>query len=347
MKTSLRKTPAFIWFLAIALMLLNWGCAQMKTKTHPPQQQTKERNESPPSAFVPDGYLETVPPLPPKGYFLSTLARDVYFFSTETYNTMFIVTRDGVVLVDPIGGKGPQLKNAIAEITSLPVKFLIYSHAHADHIGDAHLFADDAQIVSHIETKKLLERYADPNRPTPNITFGNTYTLELGGIKVELSYPGEGHGKGNIMIYVPEKKVLMYVDVATPKAVPFKNFATTDIDGQILGIQSALKLDFTTYVAGHYHRPGKKEEMEEVLQYYLATRNADKEAMKQVSYRDVMSKSKSKDMERIFGEYYEAVAEECYRTLKKDWKSRLMGFEAFARSHCDAWTTYHRTIKTP
>lgn len=347
MKTFHHRTPAFVWCMLIALATLTWGCAQVKPKTQSPQQQTKEKSEVPLSAFVPDGYLETVPPLPSKGYFLSPLAKDIYFFATDAYNTMFVVTGEGVVLVDPISGKGPLLKNAIAEITSLPVRFLIYSHAHADHIGDAHLFADDAQIVSHIETKKLLERYLDPNRPTPNITFGSTYTLELGGIKIDLRYPGEGHGKGNIMIYVPERKVLMYVDVATPKAVPFKNFVTTDIDSQISGIQNALKLDFTTYVAGHYHRPGKKEEMEEILQYYHATRNADKEAMKQVSFRDVMGKSKSKDMERIFGEYYEAVAEECYRTLKKEWKSRLMGFEAFARSHCDVWTTYHRTIKAP
>jgi hypothetical protein len=60
-----------------------------------------------------------------------------------------------------------------------------------------------------------------------------------------------------------------------------------------------------------------------------------------------MQKSQSKDIERKMGEYYEAVAEECYRLLKPEWKPRLMGFEAFARGHCDTWTAFHRTHKAP
>lgn len=285
--------------------------------------------------------------MPKKGYLLSKLAEEVYFFSTGDYNTMFVVTKEGVILVDPLGGQGSLLRNAIAEITPLPVKFIIYSHAHADHIGDAHVFARGAQIIGQIETKKLLERYKDTRRPVPNIAFGSSYVLTYGGVKVQLLYPGEGHGEGNVMIYVPERKVLMYVDVATPKAVPPKNFATINIDSQISGIQKALTFDFSVYVAGHRHRPGKREEMEEILRYYQASRNASKEAMKRVAYRDVLAKTKSRDPERIMGEYDEAVAEECYRILKIDWKHRLMGFEAFARSHCDVWTDYHRTISAP
>lgn len=339
--------PSIYWRLVMTLMILVSGCAQMQSAIESPQLSAREGGDSPSLSFAGDGYLETAPPLPPKGYLLTSIAEGVYFFTAGTYNTMFVVTREGVILADPIKDKGPLLKNAIAEITALPVKFLIYSHPHADHIGDAHLFAKGAQIIGHIETKKLLERYADPKRPAPNISFGSVYTLDFGGVKVELHYPGEGHGKGNIMIYVPDRKVLMYVDVATPKAVPLKNFSTIDIDSQIWGIQRALKLDFTTYVGGHLHRPGKKEEMQEVLQYYFASRNADKEALKRVAFRDVMAKSKSKDAEKIIGEYYEAVAEECYRILKSEWKQRLMGFEAFARGHCDVWTAYHRTINTP
>ncbi len=344
------KTDALIsWFsrplvFSWALIILASGCAEMKGQVETAPQQTAKEPAHAPASFVPDGYWEPAPPLPQKGYLLSKLAQDVYFFSTGSYSTMFIVTSEGVVLADPIGGKGSLIKNAIAEITPLPVKFVIYSHPHADHIGDAHVFAKGAQIIGQIETKKMLERYQDPHRPVPNIAFGSAYALTFGGIKIELHYPGEGHGKGNIMIYVPGRKVLMYVDTATPKAVPSKNFSTTDVDGQIAGIQSALKLDFTVYVAGHRHRPGKKEEMEEVLRYYQASRNANKEAMARVTFRDVMAKTKSRDPERILGEYDEAVADECYQILKKDWKHRLMGFEAFARSHCDVWTAYHRTM---
>ncbi len=296
---------------------------------------------------VPDGYVELIPTLPKKGYLLQELAKDVYFFSNGVYNNLFIVTSEGVILTDPIRGTGPLLKKAMAEVTTFPIKVMIYTHPHLDHIGDASLFAEGVKIIAHKETQKLLQRYKDPARPVPQITFGEKSAIELGGVRVELIYPGDGHGKGNIMVYLPQKKILMFVDVATPKSVPFKNFSTVDIYGQIVGLKRALQLDFETYVAGHLYRPGKRSEMEEVLKYYLASKRANAEAMRRVNIREVMQKSQSKDIERKMGEYYEAVAEECYRLLKPEWKPRLMGFEAFARGHCDTWTAFHRTHKDP
>jgi len=300
-----------------------------------------------PDTWEPDGYVEAIPPLPAKGYLLQPLAKDVYFFSNGVYNNMFIVTPEGVILTDPIRGAGPLLQQAIREVTDAPVKIMIYSHPHLDHIGDASLFADGVQIIAHKETQQLLQRYKDPARPVPQITFGEKSVIELGGLRVDLIYPGSGHGEGNIMIHLPQKRILMFVDVATPKSVPFKNFTTVDIYGQIVGLKRALQLDFDTYVAGHLYRPGKRVEMEEVLKYYLAAKRANAEALRRVNIGDVMRRSRSADIERKMGEYYEAVAEECYRLLKPEWKPRLMGFEAFARGHCDIWTSFHRTHKAP
>jgi glyoxylase-like metal-dependent hydrolase (beta-lactamase superfamily II) len=338
----------FNYFIAFAFIA---GCSQLQKIENISEEEEKSsgefRESSFKSGFIPDGYFEPQPDLGEKGYLLETLAPEVYFFSTGAYNTMFITTSKGVVVIDPILGKGALLKKAIQEVTDRPLKFMIYSHAHLDHIGDAHLFAKDVQIIAHLETRKRLERYKDPHRPIPQISFGKNYSLSLGDTKIDLIYPGEGHSKGNIMIHLPRQKVLMAVDVATPRAVPFLNFATVDIYSQIKGIEQALNLDFDKYVAGHLHRPGTKKEMLEVLKYYLASKRANKSAMKKVSFLDVKARSKTKDPERLFGEYYQAVGEECYRLLKKKWKSRLMGFEAFTRGHCDVWTGFHRTQVAP
>lgn len=345
--SSCRKF-VFAWLLTATLLA---GCAQFQklgNVSEAEKESSREFLEVPSvSAYIPDGYYETPPDMEGKGYLLQPLAPDVYFFSTGTYNTMFIATSKGVVVIDPIRGKGSLLKKAIQEVTDQPLKFMIYSHAHMDHIGDAHLFAKDVQIIAHLETRKRLERYKDPHRPIPQISFGKNYSLSLGGTKIDLIYPGEGHSKGNIMIHLPRQKILMAVDVATPRAVPFLNFATVDIYSQVKGIEQALNLDFDKYVAGHLHRPGTREEMEEVLKYYLASKRANKAALKKISFGDVKARSRSKDPERLFGEYYQAVAEECYRTLKKKWKSRLMGFEAFSRGHCNVWTGFHRTQVAP
>lgn len=335
----------------LAVIILFAGCSQVpkfknvsQGKKEPAQKQTRATKDS---AFIPDGYYEPLPDLGAKGYLVKPLAPDVYFFSTGAYNTMFITTSKGVVVIDPIQGKGHLLKKAIREVTDQSPKYMIYSHAHMDHIGDAHLFAKDVQIIAHIETRKRLERYKDTHRPIPQISFGKNYSLNLGGVQIDLIYPGEGHGKGNIMIHLPGKKILMAVDVATPRSVPFLNFSTTDIYSQVKGIEQALNLDFDVYVAGHSHRPGVKEEMLEVLQYYLASKRANKAALKKISFQDVKARSRTRDPGRLFGEYYQAVAKECVRSLKKKWKPRLMGFEAFASGHCDVWTGFHRTEVAP
>ena len=335
----------FFLIIVVTIWMLS-SCASIPEPYRPP---THEQKAESVTDFEPDGYYESLPSLGKKGYFLKKLAPEVYFFSTGAYNNLFVVTSEGVVITDPIKGKGKLLKQAISEVTSQQVRFMIYSHSHIDHIGDAHLFSGHGvQIIAQVETGKALKRYKDKNRPVPDISFGTNYTLSIGEISIELIYPGEGHGKGNSIIYIPSRKIIMYVDVVTPKSVPFKNFAyTVDIYSQVRGIEKALKLDFDFYVAGHLHRLGTRVEMKEVLEYYYASKKASIAAIKKVSFIDVRTKSKTKDVERLFGEYLDVVAEECYRSLKSKWKQRLMGFEAFAKGHCDVWISYHRTHKAP
>ena len=120
--------------------------------------------------FEPDGYYEPLPFIEKKGYLIKQLASEVYFFSTGVYNNLFIVTSDGVVITDPIKGKGKLLKKAIKETTSQSIRFMIYSHSHIDHIGDAYLFSGNGvQIVAQIETGKALKRYKDKKCPVPHI----------------------------------------------------------------------------------------------------------------------------------------------------------------------------------
>ena len=334
---------ALFCFLAIGL----FSCAEFKKAPRIALDPKSEVKPVEDVSFVPDGFYEKIPEMPIKGYKIKSLGGGIYFFTTGIYNTLFIVTSEGVLIVDPLGGKGHLLKNAIEDVTSLPIKIMVYTHSHIDHIGDAYLFASGAQIIAHKETRRLLARYKDPNRPLPHITFDRNYILSFGGLKIELIFVAAGHDMGNIMVYLPSQRVLMLVDVATPKAVPFKNFSSVDIFGQIIGIRSALKLEWDFYIAGHLYRPGKKSEMKEILNYYYSTKKANAEALKRVSFKGVLSRTQSKDIERIFGEYYDAVGRECYQILKKRWKSRLMGFEAFARGHCDVWTAFHRTHKHP
>jgi hypothetical protein len=180
----------------------------------PPKQYANQPAFTPPDTRV-DDYIDVLPASlgpaidPAKGYYTAEINGGVHWVTDGMYQSMFIVTSTGVVVVDAPQTIGANLTKAIAEATSLPVTHLIYTHSHADHIGASAIFPDTIPIIAHDETKRLLTRAADPNRRIPTVTFSDTYTLTTGGQTIELSYPGTNHEPGNIIIHLPAQRVAM------------------------------------------------------------------------------------------------------------------------------------------
>ena len=71
---------------------------------------------------------------------------------------MFLVTDKGVVAVDAPPTIGKNYLKAIAEVTNKPVTYVIYSHAHLDHIGAAGMFPRNATFIAQQETVAELQR---------------------------------------------------------------------------------------------------------------------------------------------------------------------------------------------
>src|SRR5262245_57621291 len=97
---------------------------------------------------------------------------NVYIFHNGNHQSMFIVTRDGVIATDPIGyGRPTGGQDYIAEIkkvTDKPIKYLVYSHHHFDHIAGGKPFKDaGATIVAHRRARERLAVLKDPNTPLP------------------------------------------------------------------------------------------------------------------------------------------------------------------------------------
>src|SRR4249920_1552281 len=102
--------------------------------------------------IVPATPTQAQQPAPPP--FATTKVTDnVYIFRYGGHQSMFIVTPDGVIATDPIGLKRPAAAAYIAEIrkiTQAPIKYLIYSHHHYDHIAGGKPFKDaGATFVAH------------------------------------------------------------------------------------------------------------------------------------------------------------------------------------------------------
>src|ERR1700751_4197949 len=82
------------------------------------------------------------PALNDQGYYVGRVERNLYWVTDGTYQSAFLTTRDGVVLLDAPPTIGHNIQRAVDEIAaahgvSNEVTHLIYSHHHADHAGAA------------------------------------------------------------------------------------------------------------------------------------------------------------------------------------------------------------------
>jgi glyoxylase-like metal-dependent hydrolase (beta-lactamase superfamily II) len=100
-----------------------------------------------------------------KGQEIGKLTGDVYYARMDDYLSVFMVTADGIVLVEPIGVEfATWLKRELATRFKVPVKYVIYSHHHWDHGSGASVYADTARIVGH---EAMMKRLAMPAADTP------------------------------------------------------------------------------------------------------------------------------------------------------------------------------------
>jgi glyoxylase-like metal-dependent hydrolase (beta-lactamase superfamily II) len=197
-----------------------------------------------------------------KGYHVEELANGFYWVTNSFYDAAFVRTGEGVIAIDAPPNVGEFMLSAIEEVTDEPVTHVIYSHWHSDHIGAAAMYGPDVKIISHQITHDLLKRWPDPLRPLPTETFTNEASLDVGGVKLELSYKGENHCPGNIFIYAPAQKALAVMDIVSPGwSVFFHCDASENITGWIDAHDQILAYDFDTIVGGHCTRYGTREDV--------------------------------------------------------------------------------------
>src|SRR5215475_12365565 len=98
---------------------------------------------------------------------------NVYIFRNGNHQSMFVVTKDGVIATDPIGyGRptgGADYVAEIKKVTDKPIKYLIYSHHHYDHIQGGKAFKDaGARVIGHKNIKPHLVATQDPHTVMPD-----------------------------------------------------------------------------------------------------------------------------------------------------------------------------------
>ena len=191
---------------------------------------------------------------------------DLYRFRNAGHYSVFLVTPAGIIATDPIDADAARwLKAELTRRFAKPVKYIVYSHDHSDHISGGEVFADTAVVIAHENGKAVI---LGERRPTavPDLTFSDRLTVELGGKKVELLYLGKNHSDSSIVMRFPDERTLFAVDFIPVKSLPFRDFPDAYIDEWIESLKKAEVLDFDILAPGHGEL-GRKEDVRALRAY--------------------------------------------------------------------------------
>jgi glyoxylase-like metal-dependent hydrolase (beta-lactamase superfamily II) len=204
---------------------------------------------------------------------ITQLAGEVYRFRNNNHYSIFAVTPEGIIATDPINAEAAQwLKAELQRRFGQPVKYVVYSHDHADHISGGEIFADTALVVAHENAKSSI---LGERRPTavPQVTFSERMTIELGGTVLELVYVGRNHSDNSVVMRFPKERLLFAVDFIPVEAMAFRDFPDAYIEEWIESLRRVELMDFDVLVPGH-GPVGRKEHVRMFREYMEDLRGA-------------------------------------------------------------------------
>jgi glyoxylase-like metal-dependent hydrolase (beta-lactamase superfamily II) len=252
---------------------------------------------------------------------------NVYIFRNVNHQSMFIVTSDGVIATDPIAyGRptgGQTYIDEIRKITDKPIKYLIYSHHHYDHIAGGQAFKDaGARIIAHKRVAARLAPLGDPHTVLPDETFDGKKTITLGGTTLELVYLGPNHSDSNIVMWLPKEKLIFLVDTIPVGAVPglgMIDFYPLEAEQFITKV---LAMDWDRMIPGHPGQPngrlGTKQDAQNIL---------------------TLMQEASAEMKKLGqdGKCWAEAEKEFKLPKYADWPGYASGLPLIARRYCGLW----------
>ena len=210
---------------------------------------------------------------------VTEVASGVYSFSHSGARSMFIITDEGVIVTDPMHRYAAEaLREEIANRTDQPVKYVIYSHNHWDHILGGQIFKDEgAEFISHNNCLAHFYRDPHPDLVLPDIVFDRHYQVELGDRTVKLQYFGRNHDDCTITMLLPGERLLFVVDLAMPGAVSLaggwmRSYYPKDWIRTLKEIEDTLEFDH--YMPGHGPAIAPRSAMTEIRGYLEALMEA-------------------------------------------------------------------------
>jgi glyoxylase-like metal-dependent hydrolase (beta-lactamase superfamily II) len=185
-------------------------------------------------------------------------------------NAAFVVTPEGVVVVDALGSPAlaRELLAAIARITPQPVRHVVVTHYHADHIyglqvfkaagatitahqaGQAYLHSDTAALRLQASREELAPWIDADTRLVPaDRWLSGPLSFTLGGVDFVVQPAGPAHTPEDLVLLLPRQGVLIAGDLVFRGRVPFVGQA--DSGRWIEALDRLLAFKPRTIVPGH------------------------------------------------------------------------------------------------
>jgi glyoxylase-like metal-dependent hydrolase (beta-lactamase superfamily II) len=213
---------------------------------------------------------------------LTRISEHVYTFRWTWDRSLVVKTDEGFVVTDPYSVEGAKaLGAALAkEAPGVPVKTMIYSHYHLDHVvGGASL--RPTEVIAHKNCPDYWKEtagypgVADVLAPTKLVE--GDQTLNIGGVELDMIYLGHAHTDTLYAFYLPKERVLHTVDVGLIKTLYPIGGPDMYMPGMIRAMEKLSKLDFDVWLPSHFEY-GKKQDFLEALEFTTTTRDLARSA---------------------------------------------------------------------
>ena len=188
------------------------------------------------------------------------LKGDVYWAEGGGGNTGFIVGKDGVLVIDakttPESAKS--MLESLQKITPKPVTHAIITHSDADHVNGLAAFPKGIAVITQVNCKKEMEESLKTDRPAPadympTHTVDKKESMTLNGIRIEFLHWAPAHTSGDLVVYLPQQKVVFTGDIITTnREFPLIHLEKNgSSEGWFTTVKGILALDADTFVPGH------------------------------------------------------------------------------------------------
>jgi glyoxylase-like metal-dependent hydrolase (beta-lactamase superfamily II) len=200
-------------------------------------------------------------------YIATPLSSTVTMIKGKGGNIAVSSGKDGVFIIDDqLKPLTDQLLASIAKVSEQPIRFVINTHYHGDHVGgNETLGAAGSVIIAHDNIRKRMtsEQFSNfmnsttpawPKDSLPVVTFNDQVTLHLNGEAVTVTHVPRGHTDGDSIVHFPDSNVLHMGDIFFNGLYPYIDL---DGGGSIQGMIAAVELGIgmanaeTRIIPGH------------------------------------------------------------------------------------------------